>query len=41
MASSCTAGRVECLADENHLGALRLFLGLDDDILARKVSDFF
>lgn len=28
---------VECLGDENHLGALGSFSGLDDDVLALKV----
>jgi hypothetical protein len=28
---------VECLGDENHLGALGSFSGLDEDVLALKV----
>lgn len=28
---------IECLGDENHLGALGAFAGLDDDIVCLKV----
>ncbi len=28
---------IECLSDDNHLGALGAFVGLDDDILCLKV----
>jgi hypothetical protein len=28
---------IECLGDENHLGALGSFVGLDDDIVTLKV----
>jgi hypothetical protein len=28
---------IECLADENHLGALGSFVGLDEDVVCLKV----